>query len=634
MRVHFQRYILGALLIPFACISQADIQPAKIFSDHMVLQRDKVVEIWGWSEPDKAISLAFDKQSFSGKSDATGMWRIRIAAQKAGGPYTLELDGDGKATINDVYFGDVWLAGGQSNMELKLSWGINHSDQIIKQANYPLIRFFEVENKISETPKQDLTNGNWLQATPESAANFSAIGYLFALKNHQEKGVAVGIIDNNWGGTPAEAWLSKGALLKLPAYREKTEQLYKGDIDWPTLIAENDKNATEFYRRLNSKEDALKTGAYRFDYPVDGWTKQRLPNTATFDDEVWLRREVTLDSANKDEAILEFGDLSQEAFIWVNEKLVAQEDWKTHGSRHVLAPGILRKGQNLITIRVGDSWDNQPSAGTEGKVYLQTGDQKIDLSDDWLYSNTVEPPLPKTTRFEWTPSFLYNAMIHPIQGYGLRGVIWYQGESNTGQAAQYGDLFAMLIQDWRTQWRDNFSFLFVQLAGFLEAQNLQPDSQWALLRDMQAQALSLPDTGMATAIDIGEQDNIHPLNKQDVAARLWGEARRVSFHEKVSSQGPTYRSHSIKGKVVSVTFDHAGKQLKLKEGTMVKGFIIAGADGIFHVAKAKVTGKTVQVWSDKVTHPSALKYAWADFPLINLYNHAGLPALPFQVKKL
>jgi len=632
LRISITTSALAAFALLILSLSAtAEIQPAKIFSDHMVLQRDQQVSIWGGAMVNTRITLTLDGNEYSARSDENGRWRITIPAHKAGGPYALHLRGDGEHTIRDVYFGDVWLAGGQSNMEWKLSWGINDSHRIIAQADYPLIRFFDVPSEIAASPQAQLTGGEWKKTTPENAAQFSAVAYLFAQRNHLEKNVAVGIIDNNWGGTPAEAWMSRGALAQLPAYRERTEALYQTDTDWPARFARNQRNAEEKYRRLGSKQDALKAGAYRFDYATTSWREQNLP--AEFEHLAWLRHEFDLDEIPS-KAVLELGDLQQEAFVWINEHLLAEEDSQNQGAYYEIPAKLLKKGRNLIALRVGNSWHNKPYVGRADQLWLHLGDRKLDLSNGWQYSNQVEPPIPEHIRYEHKPTFLYNSMIHPIRGYGMRGVIWYQGEGNVGEAAHYHDLFSALIKDWRRQWQQDFPFLFVQLAAFLEPKNPQPDSSWALLRDMQRRTLSLPKTGMATAIDIGDVYDIHPRNKQDVAARLWGEAKRISYGDEILSRGPTYQSHQIKNGEVVIHFAHTGKGLQLKKGESVEGFILADSEGNYLPAQAEIRGNTVAVWHDAITHPAALKYAWADYPQVNLYNSENLPALPFSIDRL
>jgi len=619
------------LMLCMASAARAEIVPDRIFSDQMVLQRDQDVAIWGSAVPEASITLTFADKTYRGQADPSGRWKISIPPQEASGPHIFALSGDGEVTIRDVHFGDVWLAGGQSNMEWKLSWGINDSDKIIAAADYPLIRFFDVPSEIAATPQTQLNGGEWKKATPENAAEFSAVAYLFAQKNHLEKDVAVGIIDNNWGGTPAEAWMSKGALMEVPAYRERTEALYQPGTDWSGRFARNQRNAEEKYRRLSSKEDALKASAYRFDYSTASWSEQALP--AEFEHLAWLRHEFTLDEIPP-KAVLQLGDLQQEAFVWINEQLLAEEDSQAQGARYEIPAKLLKKGRNLIALRVGNSWHNKPYVGRPDQLWLQLGDNRLDLSAGWRYSNQVEPPIPEHIRYEHKPTFLYNSMIHPIRGYGMRGVIWYQGESNVGEAARYHDLFSALIRDWRNQWQQEFPFLFVQLAAFLEPKIPQPDSSWALLRDMQSRTLDLPDTGMATAIDLGDIYDIHPRNKQDVAARLWGEAKRISYGDEVLSRGPTYQSHQLKDNRVVIRFAHTGKGMRLDGGESVKGFILADSQGNYLPANAKINGNTIVVWHDDIAKPSALKYAWADYPEVNLYNSANLPALPFALKKL
>jgi len=613
----------------------AALQVSKLISNHMVLQRDTANAVWGWAEPGAQVKVCLPSECLSATANSEGEWRVILPATEASGPIDFHIrSGDEKISVSDVYFGDVWLAGGQSNMGWKLDSKIDNFQAELSDSNYPLIRFFEVPKRSSVYEENTLSKGHWLRTSPSTVENFSAIGWLFAKKNHLDKNVAVGIIESNWGGTPAQSWLSQEGLAKLPAYRERAQKSADLAKNWDKTYNDNEKAKTEKYRRLYSEEDTLATGAYRFAFDDSRWLRVSFPTTTVFDDLLWLRKSFELDRVPSDGVILDLGDLTQEAFIFVNEKLIATETWKSHGSRHTIAADMLKKGINLIALRIGSSWDNHPSLGTEENMYISAAGQRQNLLDNWVYSTEVEAPMPIEERFENLPAFLYNGMIHPLRHYGMRGVIWYQGESNVGEAPLYGDLFKGLINDWRRTTGQDFAFLFVQLAGFGAFKTPQANSAWAEIRFQQELALVLPNTGMATAVDVGEEFDVHPGNKQDVAKRLWLEARRVSFGDSIVSQAPRVVKHKRKGRKVALRFD-TGSTLRVKDGAkLIQGFIVAGADGQFHVAKATLKGSKVLVWSDEVKKPVSLKYAWADFPKVNLYGENNLPVLPFKVDGL
>ena len=636
MRVTFSQCILltaGALMSSSAFSA---LEPARLFSDHMVMQREKANTVWGWSEPGAPLKLCLEQQCFDTTVGDTGAWEVELPPREAGGPFRISISSGIEAVnIEDVYFGDVWLAGGQSNMEWKLNNGIDDLELEYADSDYPLIRFFEVENRFSHQQQEKLQQGEWSPASRSAAENFSAVAWLFAKQNHREKNVAVGIIDNNWGGTPAEAWVSRQGLSGIPEYGDRTEQTYSQAGDMDRLLAENKRATEEKYERLENPEAAKSSGAHRFDYDDSGWARLDIKGEQRFEDVVWLRRSFQLDQAPATGATLELGDLVQDAFIFVNEEIVAQENWKAHGSRHELPANLLRKGENLVAIRLANSWNNRPALGKWEVMYLELDGRRIPLEEGWAWSNTVEPPLPLERRFAHDPGFLYNAMIHPIRRYGMRGVIWYQGESNVGEAPLYGDLFKGLVRDWRSNTGQELPFLFVQLAGFEAYYFPQPDSMWAQLRHQQSLALALPQTGMATAFDIGEEDDVHPRNKQDVANRLWLQAQSVVFGDDVVAGAPAVADFRLAGEQVELIFSGAPGELRVRgEESTVQGFILAGEDGVYHAAEARLEGNIVRVSSDAVASPRALKYAWNDFPKVNLYGEAGLPVLPFAIEAL
>ncbi len=605
-----------------------------VFTDHMVLQRDMPVRFWGWSKPQAGITVEINGATVKTEADAQGSWKLAFPATAAGGPYEVvvqsaESAGGETLRLKDVYFGDVWIASGQSNMEWKLAQAMNAANEI-KDSNYPLIRFFEVPNVISHTPLPDISGGQqWVPANPQTAGNFSAVAWFFAKLNHREKNVAVGIIDSTWGGTPAEAWVDANRLLSLKDYENEARFALDPAHDWKTIIAANEANERLKWQMIGDKQRVLGLKVYREKFNDSGWHKVTLPNTQPLSNFAWLRKSFEI-SGNADVAAeMQLGDLVQDAMVFVNGKLIAEENWKTEGATYQLPAGTLKKGKNVIALRVANDWNNEVYAGKPGQMFVKlVATPRINLEGEWRYSNTIEPEMPTVFRYNWTPGFLYNAMIHPIEGYSIRGAIWYQGESNTDRATAYASLFQTLITDWRAKWNQgDFPFLYVQLAAFAEGNT---DPGWPLLREAQAATLKLPNTGMAVTMDIGEPDDIHPRNKQDVGKRLWLNARKVAFKEKVHNSGPVYKSHKIKGDKVILSFDHVGHTFMLATPPNIKGFEIAGADKQFHPAEATFKGDLITVWSPEVPSPVAVRYAWKAYFDVDLFSWDMLPMAPFR----
>ena len=629
------------LLIIFICstlytsFAFAELSFAKIFSDHMVLQREQAARIWGWAEPNTKVELCLINHCYDTSSNNEGVWELRIGAQAASGPHELHLkSGSQTLTLNDVYFGDVWLAGGQSNMEWTLKQGVDNQDAELADSNYPLIRSFKVLPSFSPKEQEQLSSGRWIVASPTTVADFSAVAWFFAKKLHLQKNVAVGIVSSNWGGTPAEAWLSREALMNLPAYKNRTQDSDNDLENYDARVALSEKNSAEKYRRLFSRTDAEATGAHKIDFNDKHWGKVDFPSEKMFTDVTWYRKTFELKSVPQDGVVIDLGDLMQVALIYVNEKLIKVEDWNSFGSRHQIPASLLRQGKNQISIRLTNSWFNQVILGREGNMFLASDNKKIDLNKGWRVSSSMEPPLPVIEVFNSRPSFLYNAMIHPIRKMSFRGVLWYQGESNVSEAPLYGDLFKALIQDWRLRFdvgihSDELPFLFVQIAGF----GGYADDLAGELRFQQAQALTLPNTAMATAVDLGDVWDIHPRNKQAVSERLWLNAKNLVFYDKVINQAPAVKSYEIKGSSLVLDFEvEQGQLISNSKDGQIPEFELADRKGRYHLALAKLEGNRLTVTSANVKKPTAIRYLWKSMPDVQLYSELGFPVLPFKLE--
>jgi sialate O-acetylesterase len=487
-----------ALAVWVVSAAYASITLPSIFGDHMVLQQKQAIPVWGVAQPHEPITVALAHRSATTTAGPDGQWRVELGPVKAGGPYTLLVQGaSDEKRFEDVLVGEVWLCGGQSNMEWPVTRS-NHPNAEIAAANYPAIRFFMAERIVATEPQDDVA-GQWQVCSPETIGEFSAVAYYFGRTLYRELDLPVGLIKSAWGGTPAESWTTWETLTATPEFKP--------------LLDTWDLRLNEFPEKQAAHEAAVKA-------------------------------------------------------------------WEAAGK----------------------------PAGQQ-------------------------PRPPMGPNHPHRPASLYNGMIAPLKPYGIRGAIWYQGESNVGRAEEYSVLFPKMIEDWRRVWgQGDFPFYFVQLANYLERKDTpQADSAWAALREAQMAALALPNTGVAVAIDIGEADDIHPRNKQDVGKRLALNALRQTYGKRATYMGPKLKAARVKNGNVILTFAGAGG-LTTADGAPVKGFALAGADGNFVWAQGQIKRNKVVLSAPGVDAPEEVLYGWADNPHVNLVNAAGLPAVPFRAE--
>lgn len=635
-----QRLFLLCLLI--AASAPAEVRLPRLLSDGVVLQRDAEVSIWGRAADGEAVSAWLDDRRVGSTVADAGRWRLFVPAQPAGGPHVLRIEGDNTVRVRNVWFGDVWVASGQSNMELSMQRVRGRFAADVASADYPLIRQFDVPRGYDfVAPHADFDQGQWVASTPETVLEFSAVAWFFARDLHERYGVPIGILSSSYGGTTVEGWMSEAALESFPEHREAVRRLR--DTGYLQSLLDADRRAQAGWdARVAGNDAGLADGA-----PWSGpqhddtsWETIRVPGlwagTALdgIDGAAWFRRAVMLPAELAGRrAALELGRIVDADVTWVNGIEVGATTYEYPPRRYRVPPGVLREGRNVIAVRVV----NQRGTGgfvTDKPYELRIGAERIDLAGEWRYriGSAVEP-LPPPRFVPWhQPLGFYSAMLAPLTNMTIKGVIWYQGESNVGRAAEYRRLFPAMIRDWRRQWgQGNFPFLFVQLANYLAASPEPTGSAWASLRDAQRSALSVAATGMAVAIDVGEWNDIHPAEKKIVGERLALLARELAYGEPdVVSSGPAFRSlHGGDGRL-AVTFDHMGSGLEARGGPL-QGFAVAGRDRDWRWARAVIDGDTVIVSSAEVPDPVAVRYAWADNPVrANLYNREGLPASPFQ----
>jgi len=581
---------------------------------------------------------------------------FKMNSPAAGGPYEMTISGKNTLTIKNILAGEVWVCSGQSNMEFSVGamegWksGVFDVKQEIASADYPKIRLFTVQKKVADTPQSDCV-GNWQLCSPQTVGGFSAVAYFFGRELHSNLNVPVGLIHTSWGGTPAEAWTSARVLKTLPDFKGAIEEIEQARANPEPLKKKYEQQMLDWQKK-NDLSGPDGKGCTDVNYDDSGWEQMELPQyweqagLADFDGLVWFRKDIEIpQSWTGRELVLELGPIDDMDVTWANGIRVGGIEtpghWQT-ARQYKIAPTVIKAGRNVIAVRVLDTGGGGGIYGSAEQMKIRpaeaAGEAAISLAGRWRYKKGYDlksippqprPPLPVNNQN--APTALYNGMLAPLIPYSIQWAIWYQGESNAGQAYQYRRLFPAMIQNWRNDWNEgDFPFLFVQLANFMAAKPDPSDSAWAELREAQTMTLALPNTGMAVIIDIGDANDIHPKNKQDVGKRLALWALAKTYGKKLVYSGPIYKSMRIEGHNIILRFDHVGGGLVAMGGEPLKGFAITGADRKFVWADARIDGQTVVVTSNKIPEPVAVRYGWADNPVCNLYNKEGLPATPFR----
>jgi sialate O-acetylesterase len=498
-----------ATLVALAFTARADLKLPAIIGDNMVLQQKQANPIWGWDTPGTEVTVTFAGQTKTAKADDKGKWTVKLDPLPANAtPAVMAIKGSTSRELKNILVGEVWICSGQSNMQ----WSVNASwdaDLETATAKYPNLRLISVPQVGTQEPQQDF-KGQWVECSPQTVGAFSAVGFFYGRVLHKVLDVPVGLINNAWGGSAAEAWVRRDVLEK----------------------------------------DA------RFKGLMDGWVQRE--------------KDLTSEKAKAD----------YEA---------KQADWKARAD----------------------------AAKQAGKPFTERAPQ------------SPQSVLGGNSR----PGNIYNGVLLPTIGYGIKGAIWYQGESNAGRAYEYGYLFPLMIQHWRSEWQQgDFPFYWVQLADFMAEKAEPGDSNWAELRESQTRTLSaINNGGQAVIIDLGEANDIHPKNKRDVAERLARWALAKDYGMKIPYRSPEYKSVEIQGNKAVVTIDTFGSNLRTVDVSEVHGFAICGEDKKWHWAAAKLLpGNKVEVSAPAVAKPVAVRYAWADNPVCNLFSTDGLPVTPFR----
>ena len=614
-----------------------------LFGNGMVLQRDAPVKIWGHAAPGETLKVSFHGQTRQTIAKSNGSWTTTLAPMTYGGPYTMEIIAKNDTLqYKDILIGDVWVCSGQSNMEFPVS-GWSHvidADKEIKNADYPAIRLFTVNKAINPIPAEEVTGGRWEHCSPSTIAPFSAVGYFFGRQLHKTLKIPIGLINTTWGGTDIESWISRQSLDTSKEFHNAVANLPQVSLD--SLRDLYRQRSLQLVTRLQGGLPDAATEASWKDPSFDDshWPVMQLPGLwdnqqlgASFDGIVWFRKEIGITTIGAaDTALLSLGMIDDNDETYINGIRIGTTSGYNLHRVYKIMPGVLHPGKNTIAVKVTDGGGGGGIYGEESDLWLELPSNKLSLIGPWPFQ--VASIIAGDGGFgpNSYPSLLYNAMVNPLRPFRIKGAIWYQGENNASRAWQYRKAMPLLIEDWRHQWKeDTLPFYFVQLTSFkASGGDSNKGSTWAELRESQEKTQSLPHTGMAITLDIGDPGDIHPKDKQDVGRRLAALALCHTYGLPGIASGPAFHAVSFTGSKARVSFENIGDGLAIK-GASLTGFELAGPDRHFYPAEATIEGKTVIVSSDKVTHPEAVRYGWKDDASdANLFNREGYPAAPFR----
>jgi sialate O-acetylesterase len=607
-----------------------------IFGDNMVLQRGKPNTLWGWSRPGDPVRVEIAGRASQTITGPDGRWRLQIEPPAPGGPYTVRIDGARHVVLREVLIGDVWLCGGQSNMQFALSRARNGADEI-KAANHPEIRLFSVEQCVAYFPAA-VPQGAWKICSPRTVADFSAVAYFFARRLQEDVPVPIGLISDCLGGSPAESWMGPESLSGLKDFKAALAEIER-------LKAQGGPEHGSFLMHwLDQYDIGLKDGTWAApDLDDSQWKNVRIPGgirelgVADIPSVSWFRKEITLpDPLPAGKAVLFLGSIDKMDTAYINGQRIWGSSWVEHPRAYPIREDVLKPGKNLIALRVFKMTKGGFLAKPE-ELRLAIGDATvIPLAGEWKGRVSVDarPPHPlplDVENYPTMPIVLHQGMIAPVAPFALTGAIWYQGEANFTRAYQYRTLLPALIEDWRRLFgQGEFPFYIVSLPAFMQRKNEPSDDAWAELREAQAlTARHVPNTALAVTVDTGDADDIHPKDKKVVGERLALCALARHYGKAVPYQGPIFRSFQRLPGALKLYFDHADGGLVAK-GDKPGEFMIAGKDRKWRWAEARIEGDAVVVSSAMVPDPLAARYAWQANPQATLFNGAGLPAIPFR----
>lgn len=641
------RYIITPVFLLFFAIGSAQVRLPKLISDNMVLQRDQPLHFWGWAGRGEKVQIAFAGQSVGVTADTAGNWSAILKPVKAGGPYIIHITASNQLEVKNVLVGDVWFCSGQSNMVLNMERVKEKYPEEIAAADYPEIRNFFVPTAADlRTGHTDMPGGEWLPTSPKTVYTFGAAAYFFAKDLYQRYRIPIGIINSSVGGTPIEAWISPEGIAGFPDQVAVIKRFLTGPQQRParSSVPQGPKDDIGIVAGDLGMTSPVKW--YEPGLDMQGWKKITVPGywadqgIRGLNGVVWYRKDFDLPaSMTGTVAKLFIGRIVDADQAYINGVQVGNITYQYPPRRYEVPARLLHTGKNTLVVRIS-SFSGKGGMVPDKPYYIAAKGDTIDLRGEWHYK-VGQVFVPRRGEFQGgqqqqnMPTGLYNTMVQPAIPYPVRGFVWYQGETNTGNALAYRHLLPALISDWRNKWENGKSlpFLFVQLPNFMDMQYLPSESNWAMLREAQLMSLAVPNTAMAVTIDCGEWNDIHPLDKKDVGDRLALAAEKLSYGEtNLVASGPLFASADQEGDRIRLHFSNTGGGLVAKgPDDSLHYFAIAGADKHFVWAHAKIEHNTVVVWSNIVPEPKYVRYAWADNPDgANLYNKEGLPASPFR----
>ncbi|MFA6961544.1 MAG: sialate O-acetylesterase [Opitutaceae bacterium] len=633
------------LLAADACL-RADVVLPSLFSTHAVLQSAARVPVWGKADPGEAVTVTLGKAHADTVAGADGKWRVNLDLKSVGaGPFELVVQGRNRVVANDVFVGQVWVCSGQSNMEFQLRTSAGAADEYPKAGN-PSLRQFQVAKVASPMPLDEV-KGAWVVATPESVPSFSAVAYYFGKNLQHALDMPVGLINSSWGGTPVEAWTRTGAFdpdadLKAGAQTARADAV---------AFKEYLSRYRDWVQQQNRADRSFDAAAFNAEAKdAVGWVPVTLPGTfaaAGLPDAgaVWIERKITLPSSAVGAGLqVWFGDVNGSVRLYWNGVPFGEGGPETTVQRYAVNPKNVVAAEGVLTARIYNAAGAGGIASGQARFRIDYKGGSLQLAGEWqAKSEYAFPPLaagaavapvkPTPPLFDHNVAgYLFDGMIHPLIPLAIAGVIWYQGEHNWNRGWQYRTAFRLMITDWRRQWgQGDFPFYFCQLPNYGAPPAKPGNSNWAEVRESQAAALALPNTGMAVLIDVGDAGNIHPADKRSVGDRLALVALAKTYGKNVVYSGPVYASQKIEGGQVRIDFSNTESGLATRPASSpVRGFMICGSDQKWQWAEARIENGAVVVRSPAVSAPVAVRYAWADNPDCNLYNGAGLPAAPFR----
>ena len=674
-----------------AVATNAEVTLPGWMSSNMVLQQRTTMHLKATAKRGATVKIttSWDKQTVKVQADKqTGAFDFDLRVPAAGGPYTLTFDDGKKTVLDNVMAGEVWFCSGQSNMEMPVKgWGqVNNWEQEVANANHPLVRLFQVDRAVAHTPQTRVPIGHtkgWAVCSPAMVEEFSACAYFFAREVSQKLGIAVGVVNSSWGGTPAESWTSHEALAEVTGFEEHQKRVFATGFDESKFNQLYQEERAEWMKEAFGNDKGLKDG--NIDQPVwgdsnlddSGWQTLAQPAhwdnveaLKNFDGIVWMRRSVDIPAALAGKELkLKLGPIDDEDITYWNGRRVGMTAGWSYERTYTVPAELVKAGRNVITIRIYDHSGDGGLVADKDAFNIEAGKTKISLAGDWKWKMSMDAKSvknlsgrvePKTPNDAWFPANLYNGMVAPFLDMPIRGFLWYQGCSNVGRAVQYESLFQRMILDWQARFnrtsevgaypkpqqderRRGFfgmqdskaiPFYFVQIANYRWEKDIQPESEWAAIREAQRKAMQLDGVGMMVNIDIGMAMDIHPKNKQEVGRRLALLALNRTYGREEACAAPEYYQMRVSDGKATLFFRPVQGSDALAENADIKGFTIAGPDHIWHVAKARVEGERfmqrVIVECPEVPYPIAVRYAWADNPTCDLKTISGLPVGPFR----